>query len=95
MALKKQHVNDGQLVHVSVALELLPDLGADCGDGEAEGVHGLDFGGLITSAMVSYRLKRNDCISSMYIQLGTSVSVQMVSLAQDGQGSGLDARYGV
>jgi hypothetical protein len=55
MALEKQHVNDGQLVHVSVAFELLPDLGPDCRDREAEGVHSLDFGGLITFAMVSRR----------------------------------------
>ena len=46
MALEKKNIDDGQLVHVSMAFEFLADFGADGGDGEVDGVHCLDFGGL-------------------------------------------------
>lgn len=46
MALEQQHVNSAQLLHVPVLLELLTDLGADCGHGHTQGVHGLDLRGL-------------------------------------------------
>ena len=46
MALEKENIDDGQLVHVSMALEFLADFGADGGDREVDGVHCLDFGGL-------------------------------------------------
>ena len=46
VALEQQHVNSAQLLHVPVFLELLADLGADCGDRHAQRVHGLDLRGL-------------------------------------------------
>jgi hypothetical protein len=47
MALVQQHINDIDLTDVAVLLELLTDLGADGGYGDVEGVHCLDFGGLV------------------------------------------------
>lgn len=46
MALVQQHVHRTQLLHVPVLLKLLTDLGADSRDRDAQGIHGLNFGGL-------------------------------------------------
>lgn len=57
MALVQQHVHRTQLLHVPVLFKLLTDLGADSRDRDAQGVHGLDFGGLqykVVSAIRSH-----------------------------------------
>ena len=46
VAVVDEDVGSLELGDVAVALELLPDLGANGGDGDVEGVHGLDLGGL-------------------------------------------------
>ena len=46
VALVQQHIHDWQLLDIAVSLELLADLRADGGYRHAEGVHGLDLGGL-------------------------------------------------
>jgi hypothetical protein len=46
IALVQQNIDNGQLVDVAVAFELLPDAGADGGDGVRDTVHGLDLGRL-------------------------------------------------
>lgn len=46
MALVQEHVDNLDLAHVAVLLELLSNLGAYGGHGEVQGVHCLDFGGL-------------------------------------------------
>lgn len=52
--LEQQHVDGLQLVDEAVSLEFLPYLGAQRGDGEVEGVHGLDFGGLEEGLLVDW-----------------------------------------
>lgn len=47
MALVQKHIDGLDLADVAVLLEFLADLGADGGYGHAEGVHGLDFRGLV------------------------------------------------
>ena len=46
VAVVDEDVGSLELGDVAVALELLPHLGANGGDGDVEGVHGLDLGGL-------------------------------------------------
>lgn len=46
VAVVDEDVGGLQLGDVAVTLELLPHLGANGGDGDVEGVHGLDLGGL-------------------------------------------------
>lgn len=45
MALKKQHIDHRQLIHISMPLELLPHLRAQRRRRDVERVHGLDLGG--------------------------------------------------
>lgn len=47
MAFEQQHIHCAPLLDVSVLFEFLTDLGADGGDGDVQGVHGLDFGRLL------------------------------------------------
>ena len=44
MAFVDEDVGSLELRDVAVALELLPHLGANGGDGHVQGVHGLDLG---------------------------------------------------
>lgn len=53
VALEQQDVDDAELAHVTVLLELLADLCADGGHGHAQGVHGLDLRGLYIVSQVS------------------------------------------
>jgi hypothetical protein len=46
VAVVDEDVGGLELGDVAVTLELLPHLGANGGDGDVEGVHGLDLGGL-------------------------------------------------
>lgn len=46
VALEEEDVDDAQLADVAVLLKFLADLCADGGHGHAQGIHGLDFGGL-------------------------------------------------
>lgn len=47
VAVVDEDVDGLELRDVAVALELLPHLGPDGGNGHVEGVHGLDLGGLV------------------------------------------------
>jgi hypothetical protein len=51
VALVKKDIDDGKLVDVTVALELLPHAGAHGCDGMRDGVHGLDLGSLESNAV--------------------------------------------
>lgn len=53
MALGEQHINDLELIHVSMALELLTDLGSDGRHGDVQRVHCLDLGRLFNHPSVS------------------------------------------
>lgn len=53
VALEQQDVDDAELAHVAVLLELLADLCADGGNGHVQGVHGLDLRGLYMVSQVS------------------------------------------
>lgn len=68
VALEQQHVNHVELTDVAVPLELLADLCTDSGNGEVQGVHGLDFGGLCSE--ISYL--------SMHLQLGVVFALRLV-----------------
>lgn len=48
MALKQQHIDNRQLAHVAVFLELLADFRPDGRYGHIQRVHGLDLGRLFT-----------------------------------------------
>lgn len=57
VALVEQHVHNVHLVHVTVLLEFLANLGADGGYGNVQRVHSLDLGGLCFHISLDTRIE--------------------------------------